>query len=400
MSRSMISAIAILIALAIWMISGSQDDSMPEQSQETAQRMPPKVQVVASEARQIQRLTRVQGQVQPLRVVQLKAEVEGQVTALPVAEGDRVETQRLLVQLAEDARPARVAEAMARVKQYQADVAASEKLLAKKLAPESRMLADQAALGAAQAALAQAEFELEHTQIQAPFNGVLNQLMVEVGDFVEKGQVVAEFVDDSALVVQGQVPQHSIGGLQRGQRVAVAVASATPGTAPGPLLTGTIKFISATASEVTRSYSLEVKLDPVTDSSSDQALVGLSATLLLPVAEEWGHWLPSSALGLASDGGLQVKWVDEQQRVQISDVSLIRTEREGFWLAGLPQQVQLITVGHAFVSAGEQVEPVMTTLDVPSNPVDQRLAAVAASPVMTDSMTEPSEQPAAVEERS
>ena len=36
-------------------------------------------------------------------------------------------------------------------------------------------------------------------------------------------------------------------------------------------------------------------------------------------------------------------------------VELIADSPEGMWLGGLPERVELITVGHEFVSAGQRV---------------------------------------------
>jgi multidrug efflux system membrane fusion protein len=39
-------------------------------------------------------------------------------------------------------------------------------------------------------------------------------------------------------------------------------------------------------------------------------------------------------------------------------VNVVRTQADGVWVTGLPEQARLITVGHAYVKAGEKVQPV------------------------------------------
>jgi len=334
----------------VWMVSGmySQAEESPETPAESTAPQLMKVQVMHSTAKPVQRLVSVQGQVEALRVVQLKAEVDGRVEQLPVAEGTRIDAGTPLIKLAEDYRGAQVSEAQARLKQAQSDLRASQKLRKRGLQAENKIIADQAEVESARAHLAQMRYQLAYTRIDAPFAGVLNQHTVELGDFVERGQQVAELVDDEQLIVTGQLPQHYASNVQIGQSIDIKLVT-------GETLTGSLQFISATANPETRSYRVEVALD----NPEHKRLIGLSATLQMPVAELNGHWVPSSSLGLSTSGLLQVKTVDANDRVETRTVELIRTDKNGFWISGLPNKVKLINVGQHFVGTGEQVDPIL-----------------------------------------
>ncbi len=352
MNRSVLSAVAIVAGLGAWMLSGQNSEAQdaPEPVKDSKAELM-QVEVIRSHAASVLRTVSVQGQVEALRTVNIKAEVDGRVEALPVAEGARVKAGAQLIRLAEDYRPAQLVEAQARLKQRQSDLQASQKLRKRGLQAENKIVADQAEVEAARAQLAQVRYQLAHTRIKAPFAGVLNQRDVEVGYFVERGEQVAVLVDDEQLIVTGQVPQHYAGSLQLGQVVAVELVT-------GKTLQGAIRFVSATAEAATRSYRVEVALD----NPEHQRLIGLSASLVLPLAQLNGHWVPSSVLGLSADGTLQVKTLDTENRVIERTVSLIRTDKEGFWVGDLPADVTLISVGQHFVGAGEQVKPVPQAL--------------------------------------
>jgi len=348
MNRSVLSAVAIVAGLGAWMLSGQNSeaqDTPAAEKESKAELM--QVEVIRSHAAPVLRTVSVQGQVEALRTVKLKAEVDGRVEALPVTEGARVKTGAQLIRLAEDYRPAQLAEAQARLQQRQSDLRASQKLRKRGLQAENKIVADQAEVEAARAQLAQVRYQLAHTRITAPFAGVLNQRDVEIGDFVERGTQVAELVDDEQLIVTGQVPQHYAGSLTLGQMVTVDLVT-------GEQLEGAIRFVSATAESATRSYRVEVALD----NPEHRRLIGLSASLILPIQQLQGHWVPSSVLGLNAEGALQVKTLDADNRVRERTVSLIRTDKEGFWVGDLPGDVTLISVGQHFVGAGEQVRPV------------------------------------------
>ncbi len=350
MNRSVLSALVVVAGLSVWMFSGMDSQAedavtkpVTTQSVETM-----KVQVIHSTAQPVQRLVSVQGQVEASRMVKLKAEIDGRVETLPVAEGARVTAGTQLIQLAEEYRPAQLAEAKARLRKAQSDLDAGRKLQKKGLQAENRIVEYQAAVESARAQLAQIRYQLAHTRIEAPFAGVVNRRIVEQGDFVERGHEVIELVDDEQLIVTGQVPQHYASGLNAGQSVGIKLVN-------GEKLSGTLKFVSATADAETRSFRVEVALD----NTKHRRLIGLSATLQLPVAELSGHWVPGSVLGLSTDGLLQVKTLDAHDRVEIRTVELIRADRDGFWVSGLPKGVVLVSVGQHFVGKGEQVDPIL-----------------------------------------
>jgi multidrug efflux system membrane fusion protein len=53
-----------------------------------------------------------------------------------------------------------------------------------------------------------------------------------------------------------------------------------------------------------------------------------------------------------------VKALDEDNRVIFYPVQIVEDTAGGMWVGGLPYQITLITVGHAFVDEGVIVDPV------------------------------------------
>jgi multidrug efflux system membrane fusion protein len=56
-----------------------------------------------------------------------------------------------------------------------------------------------------------------------------------------------------------------------------------------------------------------------------------------------------------------VKVVDAEDEVQFLPVELISDTPDGMWLSGLPEVVNLITMGHEFVAVGQRVISVPTS---------------------------------------
>ncbi|WP_293264717.1 efflux RND transporter periplasmic adaptor subunit [Neptunomonas sp.] len=349
MNKSVLMAVAIVIVMAVWMASGMRGETthapVEEASSEDQSLM--KVKVKNSSANKVQQFVRVQGHVEAKRTIEIKVEIDGRVAALTANEGQRLQAGDKLLQISPDYRSAQLAEARALLKQRKSDLAASLKLKKRGLQSESRVFADQAAVQAAGAQLARVQHELRETRVTAPFDGVLNKRMVELGDYMQAGDVLGELVDDGTVKVTGQVPQHSVGRLEENQPVDVVLSN-------GQEMTGELSFISPVADSVTRSYRVEVQIP----NPQHLRIIGLSATLLLPAGEELGHLLPGSVLGLNEAGNLQVKLVNDKNRVVDVVVEIIRTDTTGFWLTGLDKEIRIITIGQDFVATGEEVEPI------------------------------------------
>ncbi|MGB0466941.1 MAG: efflux RND transporter periplasmic adaptor subunit [Pontibacterium sp.] len=349
MNKSVLMAVAVVIAIAVWMLSGISDETslVPVVEPSLQDKSLMKVKVKNSSASQVQQFVRVQGHVEANRAVDIKVEINGRVVALMADEGQRLQRGDQLLQISPDYRVAQLAEAKALLKQRKNDLAASIKLKKQNFQSERQVIADQAGVQAAEAQLARIQHELKEARVVAPFSGVLNTRRVEQGDYIQAGDVLAELVDDGMVKVAGQVPQHSVGRLEENQSVVVVLSN-------GEELTGKLSFISPVAEPVTRSYRVEVKIP----NPQHLRIIGLSATLLLPAGEAQGHLLPGSVLGLNEAGDLQVKLVNDDNRVSAARVEIIRTDSIGFWLSGLDENIRIITMGQDFVAIGEEVEPV------------------------------------------
>src|SRR5690606_37368106 len=82
---------------------------------------------------------------------------------------------------------------------------------------------------------------------------------------------------------------------------------------------------------------------------------GVSAEATIPIARVDAHFVSPAVLVLDEAGVLGVKTVDAANRAQFQPVTIVSATPEGLWVAGLPETVRLITVGHGFVAVGETV---------------------------------------------
>jgi len=352
MKRSAYLSIGVLGAVTAWMLTGyltgaPRTEVASPASSAASESRPMKVLVADLVAETVTRQVVVQGQLEPRRRVEIRAETAGQVIALPVDKGARVTKGDVIAKLAQDDRAAQLAKAEAEVASRLLDLSASEKLGRKGMQAQTQIKSAQAALAAAEAELERLRIDLEHTSIRAPFSGVVETRAVEVGSLVERADPVVELVDASVLKAVGHVPQQSVGDLKPGQTVEVRLLD-------GRKAEGRITYLARVADSGTRSFRFEAEVP-----NSDGGLFsGVSAELRVAVSEEDGHFLSPATLTLDDGGRVGVKVVRGADEVAFYPISLVRSEADGVWVSGLPTRVRVITRGQGFVTAGETVEPV------------------------------------------
>jgi len=360
MNRSIfISAVLAVLAL-IWVLSGSlsSEDITESDSADTAsevEQSPAVVFKVKTKAIRAQVMTdqiTLQGNLIAKREIQVRAETEGSIASLEAAKGDSLRQGQAIANIAINDRQARLEKAKAELKVREADLASGLRLKEKNLISQNQHEQNLANVEAAKASVKQIQVEIQHTRIEAAFSGILNELHIEKGDYVRPGDPVASLVDISSLKLSADVPQQHINKLLLGQSVTAQLLNGTQ-------LSATLSYISNSADPQTRTFHIEAQAK----NTLNLKRFGQSANIQILLGEQRAHKVSPSSLDLDTQGGLLVKGVNSDNRVQSVPVEIIRNEQDGMWLSGIPDEFNLITVGQGFVSAGDLVEPIADTSD-------------------------------------
>jgi multidrug efflux system membrane fusion protein len=305
------------------------------------------VRVRESTAQSIERQIVLNGYTAPVRVVEVRAETDGRVIALGAQKGDFVETGALLVRLDPRDRQAAVAEAEARVLQWELENEAATKLGQKGFQAETKVAETKAALEAARAVLERARLNLAHTELRAPFAGVLDQRPAEIGGFLDIGDPVGTVVDQDPFLIKAHVAEQDVG------RLAVGMAGRAR-LVTGETVEGRIRYLASQADPQTRTFTLELEVP----NPNRRFAAGVTAELRIAYEQAPAHRVPASLLALSDEGVLGVKTVNGDDEVVFHPAEIVRAEADAVWVTGLPEEVRLITIGHGFVRAGDQVRPV------------------------------------------
>jgi multidrug efflux system membrane fusion protein len=367
MRRSLIFAVVLAVAATAWVLSGQLGADMagPEVQKPPADMAAldeaPSVRVRPSSAQPHAIIDLLRGRTEANRLVEIKSETDGRVVALDVEDGSLVKEGEIIVRLSPGDRPARLAEAKALLAQRKIEYEADQKLRQKGFRADTQVAATEASLEAAEAAVKIAEVELDYTRIRAPFDGVIDQRLVELGDFVDRGDAIAHLVELDPMLIVTQVNERDIQRLEVG----------APGKArlmTGETVEGRIRHISAIADEATRTFRVELEVANPEGAIAD----GMTAEIALPLSRVQAHLVSPAILTLSDAGLIGVKAVDEASRVVFHPVKIVDTDNNGVWITGLPDEVTLITVGQEYVSDGEAVRP------VPEAAVEERLKELSS----------------------
>jgi len=345
--NSILIAAAVAIAFAAWILSGVPG-GVPDSgsSADSAREASMRVSVRYSKARETTRTITVSARTEPDRAIELKAETEGRVVAVEAERGAVVSVGQNIAELDMRDRNSRLAETDALIRQRQLEFEAAEQLRGQQFMSPAELARREAELVSAQAARNRIALDIERTTIGAPFAGLVQDRLIEVGDYIAIGDPIAQLVDVDPLIVVGNVNERDIEALAVGDQGKASILG-------GPPVTGRIRYISPVADETTRSFRIELAV-PNPDM---QLRAGTSAELILGAETVEVHAVSPAvlALSLADDGTVGVKIVDDADRVRFLPVEIVQSAGDAVLVSGLPTEARIITVGQGFVVDGEAV---------------------------------------------
>ena len=357
MKKSFFLAFLILLGVIGWLASGLIGDHWSDRSTVAAERtaskgnstaeLLPRVRTRLIEAQTVPERIILLGSTEAKRRVRLRAQTAAAVAEVLASRGQIIKRGDLVVRLATDDRPARLRQAAALLRQRQTEYKAASSLSKKNLRSKIALAEAEAQLNAAQASLEQIRVDIERTNIRAPFDGVVDQRMVELGDYVKIGEPVATILDLSTIIVAGDVSEHNVAKITPGISGTVVLVDKRE-------LAGQITFVARSSSSSTRTFRVELDVP----NPGYEIAEGITAKITLEVGETLSHKLSSAVLTLDDDGVIGVKAVDDDGIVEFLPVTLVADTPDGTWLGGLPRTLQVITVGHEFVRVGQKVEAV------------------------------------------
>jgi len=297
------------------------------------------------------------GRVEANRVVRVAAEVPGRIERIYCEEGRACAAGDRLLQINLDLLRAEFDRASAQYEFDKLEYERIQSLVKGGAATAKERDRAESARDVSRAAAEAAGIRLARAEVYAPVSGVLNELLVEEGEYVQAGMPVAEIVEIDTVKVVVNVPERDLHFFKTGGEVTVLVTGSEE-----KRLAGTITYISQLADEGTYSTSLEVMLDNRKRLLKSGQLVNVRLTrrilkdvVMVPLL---------AVIPLENSKEVFVVETREDNGAPVT-VAQPRKVKLGFFkgdevriVEGLKPGEQLIVAGHQYVGAGQRVQVV------------------------------------------
>jgi len=179
----------------------------------------------------------IPGSIQPARRADLRAEVAAVVLQVAKDNGERVRAGDLIIRLDPTSIRDGLTSAEEALRAAQQSFEQTERVLARQRTlnqqgmismqgledAEVRRNAAQSELAAAKARAVTARQQVSRTEVRAPFDGVVSERKISVGDTVQIGRELIKVIDPASMRFEGQVSADRLGELKLGQPVAFRI---------------------------------------------------------------------------------------------------------------------------------------------------------------------------------
>ncbi|HKS04772.1 MAG TPA: efflux RND transporter periplasmic adaptor subunit [Gemmatimonadaceae bacterium] len=276
----------------------------------------------------------------------LKAEVGGTVEAILARPGDRVKKGQPIIRLAQY-------EFDFAVRQAEAQVAEATGRFREEWVPDSAVTGNaptperlerarvRSGLKTAELSLERAKWERERSTVKAPFDGIIDQIDVSMGERIGASQQVTMIVDATNLRIEAAVLEHDIQLVRVGGDAAVSTAAA-----PNRVSEGKIVAVLPIIDSVSRSGRAYVRVR-----GTDVLRPGMYADVKLEAQRLTKRRLVPATAVIQRDGRPLV-FVVKNGRAQW--VYIVPGRSNGLWTEVLPDTSGQ-NVGQIPVQPGDQI---------------------------------------------
>lgn len=350
-NRSGVIAGGITLSLFIWVMTGiifggSETPTPPTLANQNQNGDVFTVQTRSIPLQTHARQLKLQGRTEADRHVKLSAETAGTIAKLNVDKGAGVKTGDVICTLDPGARKAQLDEATALQAARKIEYNAAKTLVEKGHVSPSQLAAAKASYDAAVALVKMRRVELQRTMIRAPFDGIIDKMPFEMGDFLPVGGVCATLIDKDPLIVVTYVAEQQINYVQTGAAVKTVLAT-------GDVVDGIVRYVAESPDAGTRAFAIEIEIGNRDGRLHD----GVSAEARITTDEVSASLVPQSTFTLNEGGALGVRVV-RNGLAHFAAIEILSDTPEGAWVSGLADGDDLIVVGQDFVRDGEKVNAI------------------------------------------
>jgi len=343
-------SLSAILALLLTLISVSgcdRSEGKGETKNNPSRAKPVKVSVITIKPTPVKDVLVLPGETEAWQDVRLASEIDGIVEWIDPKEGQAVREGQLIATI-------EVSALKAALDHAEASFNLADKLYQRrKLLSERKVIAREEldrSLNERTLALSnlrRAKVEYERGFLHSPINGLVNYLHVDVGEFVDRGEPVADLLNVDKIKINVNVPELDVRYLRVGQQAMVTVDAF-----PGRRLTGTIDFVPYKADPATKTFQVRVLIDNPRRKIRPGMIARVAfSRRIIPDA------LVIPLFALVDKGGERIVFVEKDGIAYARTVSIGVIEGDRIQITqGLEAGDQVIVSGQTEVEEGMQVQ--------------------------------------------
>ncbi len=198
----------------------------------------------------------VTGYMEAVQDAYISPEINGQIDNILVKRGARVRKGKLLIKLNTDVTEKSIEEVKTNLELATRLYEKQEELWEQNIGSEIQYLKVKNGKESLEARLATLERQLEMAQVRAPFNGIVDDIMVRQGEIAAPGMQLVRLVNLGTMRVSAQVSEAYLNSVKENDMVELRFSSY-----PDMMLKSGINRLGEVIDQVTRTFTLEVILD-------------------------------------------------------------------------------------------------------------------------------------------
>lgn len=271
--------------------------------------------------------------------VEIKSEIDGSIEEIDFKEGQFVQKGKVLFRINRKKLQAVLAQAEANLKLAEAAAKRYKALVETKAVSQQEYDQAIATLEVNRATKDLSKEQLGDATIEAPFEGVMGERLVSIGQFVAKGVSLGFLVNQDPMKVEFDIPERFLSKIKPGQNIKIHVAAY-----PDEYFSGEVYFINPQIDEQTRTALVKAYIP----NSESKLRAGMFANLDLIIDVRMkAIVIPETALIVKRDT-VSVFVINDKNSVSLR---LIET---GIYFDGMVEVVEGLSLGERIVTEGHQ----------------------------------------------
>lgn len=285
--------------------------------------------------------------VEPFLLTEVPAEVEGRIDWIGPKEGDFIDDpQAPILRIDQRSFRAQWEEAQAAYTLSSRNCQRFEELHNEGTVSDEQLDQCRAKVDADAARLEIAKIQIEKATVRAPVAGVLNRMYSDVGEYLKKGDRVADIVVINPAKIVINVPEKDIPYVRRGENVQVSFEFLQ-----GKSYEGKVSYTSVVGDQATRSYRVEITVS----NPELEILPSMIATVRL-LKNEISDAITVPLFSVIPRGDYAVVFVEKNGKAEERPVELGILDGDRVQIVkGVNPAEHLIVDGHRELADGESV---------------------------------------------